>query len=67
MSSLISLYPKQIEERAYKTNANPTGGGHLDKLLGIKGSFELLKSGATLTTDVSRQWIEQIGPYLLYN
>jgi len=25
---LFSIYPNQIEERAYKTNANPTGGGY---------------------------------------
>jgi len=67
ITSLFNLYPHQIQERAYKTNANPTGGGHLDKLLGIKDSFELLGSGTAISTDVSKQWMDEISPYLLYN
>lgn len=67
ISSLFSLYPTKIEERAYKTNANPGGGGHLDKLLGVKGSFELLRSASSISTDVSKQWIEATSSSLLYN
>ena len=67
IAALVSLYPNQIEERAYKTNANPTGGGHLDKLLGIKGSFDLFKSGVSILTDISEQWTKEIRPFLLYN
>jgi uncharacterized protein YbbC (DUF1343 family) len=67
ISSLISLYPNQIEERAYKTNANPSGGGHLDKLIGMKDSFKLLRSGNTISTDIVRSWTEEINPFLLYN
>jgi uncharacterized protein YbbC (DUF1343 family) len=67
ISSLISLYPNQIEERAYKTNANPSGGGHFDKLIGMKDSFKLLHSGNAISTDIVTFWTEKISPFLLYN
>ena len=67
ISVLLKLYPLQVKERAYVTNVNPTGGGHLDKLLGIKNSFELLQSGKTLQTDVSQTWLSEITSTLLYN
>lgn len=67
ISSFFALYPDYIKERAYITNANPTGGGHLDKLLGVHNAFELLKSGTGISTGVSKSWMEEIGPYLLYN
>lgn len=67
MSSLFDLYPQHITERAYVTNANPTGSGHLDKLLGIKNAFDLLKSGKGPETDISSRWYSEITSYLLYN
>jgi len=67
ISVLLKLYPLQVKERAYVTNVNPTGGGHLDKLLGIKNAFELLQSGKSLQTDVSRTWLSEITASLLYN
>jgi uncharacterized protein YbbC (DUF1343 family) len=67
LSLLFELYPQQIKERAYVTNANPTGAGHLDKLLGIKNAFNHLKSGDQLNIDVSGQWTTEITPFLLYN
>lgn len=67
ISSLFSLYPTLIQERAYQTNANPGGGGHLDKLIGIKGSFEHLRSGSRISTDIADDWKQKITPYLLYN
>lgn len=67
ISTLSSLYPDQIEERTYKTNANPGGGGHLDKLLGMEGCFGLLKSGVSISTRISEQWTKEISPFLLYN
>lgn len=30
---IISLYPEQCKERIYSTVANPSGDGHLDKLI----------------------------------
>ena len=66
MSSLFELYPQQIKERAYVTNANPTGSGHLDKLLGIKNAFDLLRSNASIETNVSEIWSAEITSFLLY-
>jgi uncharacterized protein YbbC (DUF1343 family) len=67
ITSLFILYPDQMDERAYKTNANPTGKGHLDKLIGIKGCFDLIRSGTILSTDISQNWNSEITPFLLYN
>ena len=67
ISILFKLYPQHVKERAYVTNVNPSGGGHLDKLLGIKGAFELLQHGKTIQTDVSRIWLSEITSFLLYN
>lgn len=60
ISMLFKLYPEHVKERLYKTNANPSGSGHLDKLLGIKNSFELLRSGATIETKASESWFHDI-------
>lgn len=67
ISLLFDLYPNHIAERAYVTNANPTGSGHLDKLLGIKNAFALLKSNASIDTDVSKLWPEEISSACLYD
>jgi uncharacterized protein YbbC (DUF1343 family) len=66
ISVLFKLYPQHVKERAYVTNANPTGGEHLDKLVGIKNAFELMKQGKTIQTDVSQIWLSEITPFLLY-
>ena len=67
ISSLCKLYPDKIKERLYVTNANPGGAGHLDKLLGVKNSFKMIKSGNTIQTDISAMWPEEIAPYFLYD
>ena len=67
ISSLLELYPRYIAERAYVTNANPGGSGHLDKLLGIKNALDILRFGEDAGTDVSSQWPPEITSYLLYN
>jgi hypothetical protein len=67
ITSLLDLYPQHITERAYVTNANPTGTGHLDKLLGIKNAFDSLKSGELPKTDISSQWTQEITSHLLYH
>ncbi len=67
ISVLLELYPHQVKERAYITNVNPSGSGHLDKLLGIKNAFELLKHSKTAQTDVSQIWLSEITSFLLYN
>lgn len=66
LKTLVILYPADVKERLYKTNANPSGAGHLDKLLGISNAFQLIRSGTIFQTDVSGIWREQITPYLLY-
>ncbi len=60
ISLLMKLYPAHIKERLYYTNANPSGAGHLDKLLGIKNSFELLRSGAAIETTPPGAWFEKM-------
>jgi len=66
ISTLCKLFPHDIKERAYITNVNPTGGGHLDKLLGVKNAFELFRSNASVETNVSENWQEEIANSLLY-
>ena len=67
VSTILKLYPLHVKARLYITNANPSGSGHLDKLLGIKNALGLLKDGHTLQTDVSQTWPQKITPYLLYD
>lgn len=67
ISALFKLYPDQMKERAYVTNVNLTGGGHLDKLLGMKNASDLLKQGKTIQTDISKTWLSEISSFLLYN
>ena len=64
LQTIVELYPDQVNERAYKTRANPTGEAHLDKLLGIQHSFAKIKSGEINTA--ANHWAEIILPYLLY-
>lgn len=64
---LIQEYPKDCTERLYKTNANPAGGGHLDKLLGVQNSFNSIKNNITIQTKLHKnQWQDLIEPFLLY-
>lgn len=67
LRTLARMYPLHFEERLYRTRANPSGLHHLDKLMGVKGAFELIKSGADFPTDIGREWSEIIKPYLLYH
>ncbi|HMX78049.1 MAG TPA: DUF1343 domain-containing protein, partial [Chitinophagaceae bacterium] len=65
---LISLYPNHCKERPYPTVANPTGANHLDRLTGVRNSFEKLKSGNFFYEKFwdCRQWEIVMKPYLLY-
>lgn len=64
---ILSLYPEQCKERLYPTVANPTGAGHLDKLIGVYKSFEKLKKNELeLFNSSVASWQETIQPYLLY-
>jgi len=64
---LFQLFPDKIKERLYKTLANPSGTGHLDKLMGVEKSFEKMKSGVDFHTDVSAFWMPAIASSLLYH
>lgn len=66
IETLFRLYPEQISKRLYPTAVNPSGAGHLDRLLGVPGSFELLKNQTPINTDVRKIWPEAIKPFLLY-
>lgn len=64
---LIKLFPHHCKERLYKTNANPSGLHHLDKLLGVENAFLKLKNEMPLTTELLKEdWETKITPYLLY-
>lgn len=66
IKSIIQLHADQIEERLYRTHANPTGESHLDKLMGVPGSFNKLKLGEKIQINVAEQWEKVISRYLLY-
>ena len=66
IQTLLQLYPDKITERLYPTAANPGGGGHLDKLLGIPDAFEKLRTGHSIDIHVLPAWEKVMLPYLLY-
>lgn len=64
---LLHLFPQHCKERLYKTNANPTGTKHLDKLLGLENAFNKLKNEDDMHTNLTpEEWANIISPYLLY-
>ena len=64
---LLKFFPADCKERLYKTNANPGGTRHLDKLLGIENAFLRLKPEEPIPTALNRDdWETVISPYLLY-
>jgi uncharacterized protein YbbC (DUF1343 family) len=67
LQTLIQLFPKEIKDRLYITNANPGGEKHLDKLLGCEHALDLFKREHLFEIDVKETWQEIIHPYLLYS
>lgn len=64
---LLKLFPEDCKERLYKTNANPTGSMHLDKLLGIENAFLKLQNEEPISTALNKEdWENVISPFLLY-
>lgn len=67
-----SLHPSQFQWATYPTSVNPTGKGHLDKLLGISNSeaiFDLpIPAFIAAITKYCRckEWEEEVREYLLY-
>lgn len=66
LQTICSLYPAQVKERLYTTVANPTGAGHLDKLLGIPNSFKKIFRQQSIDTDISCEWKNTMQHHLLY-
>jgi uncharacterized protein YbbC (DUF1343 family) len=66
LQTICSLYPGKVKERLYITVANPTGAGHLDKLLGIPQAFEKIMQQQTIDTGIAAAWKATIQNYLLY-
>lgn len=66
------IHPNFFKWDTYKTNVNPTGNGHLDKLIGIENAGELFDLSfplflAKITKAISvTPWKEDISKYLLY-
>jgi len=67
LQTLIQLFPDEIKDRLYITNANPSGEKHLDKLLGFENALDLLKREYLFDLDIKEKWLQIIRPYLLYN
>lgn len=63
--SVISVHPNQVEQRYYKTVANPSGAAHLDKLTGVFNSYAKIRSGEIPST-ASPDWEKRIQPFLFY-
>ena len=64
---IASLYPGYCAERLYKTLANPTGRGHLDRLTGVFQSFETIRNNSLEYSDsAASDWQEIMKPFLLY-
>jgi uncharacterized protein YbbC (DUF1343 family) len=67
LQTIVQLYPDDCSARLYPTVANPSGGGHLDKLTGVYDAFRLLKEADLSTqTALNNEWRDAIAPYLLY-
>ena len=66
LQTVHRLYPQQLQQRLYKTVANPSGEGHLDKLLGVHHAFEKLQQGHSFNLDIQQQWVPVVRDCLLY-
>lgn len=66
IKTMIKLYPEFITPRLYKTNVNPTGENHLDRLIGLPGTFEKLSKTFVFETNIQKDWTNKIVPYQLY-
>jgi uncharacterized protein YbbC (DUF1343 family) len=67
LGAILKCYPMHARERLYCTLANPSGKGHLDKLLGIPDAILKIKSGAQIITAVTNEWALMMKDYLLYD
>jgi len=68
LRALNLVHSERLEERPYPTVANPTGMRHLDRLLGLPGSFARIRKGS-LPPDaftIAADWKQRMQPFLLY-
>ena len=68
LSAFAELWPERLVERRYPTAANPSGAGHLDRLLGVPGVFAALRSGelSALPLDPPAGWFDAMEAARLY-
>lgn len=65
LQTLAALYPQHITEATYPTRANPSGSGHLNRLLGFSNSFEQMLSQQPIDTAIPL-WQQATATHLLY-
>ena len=66
LQTIAALHQEQLQERLYKTHANPAGNNHLEKLLGIKNTWQLLIHQQHFHINCAGEWWQTIHPFLLY-
>ena len=66
LQTIAALHQEQLQERLYKTHANPAGNNHLEKLLGIKNAWQLLIHQKPFNINCAGEWWQTIHPFLLY-
>lgn len=66
LQTIAALHQEQLQERLYKTHANPAGNNHLEKLLGIKNAWQLLIHQQPFHINCAGEWWQTIHPFLLY-
>ena len=66
LQTMIKLYPENIKQRLYKTNVNPSGANHLDRLIGVPHSFEKLNNQYEFEINIQTDWEKKIKPFLIY-
>ena len=64
IKTIINLYPLHAAERLYLTVVNPSGTGHLDKLLGLPDAFNKLKNNLPFDIAVADVWKAEINKFL---
>jgi uncharacterized protein YbbC (DUF1343 family) len=66
IKTIMQLYPLHVTERLYPTVANPTGTGHLNKLVGIPDAFDTIKSTTACNFNIADEWMALMKEFLLY-
>lgn len=65
IQTILRIHP-DTKERFYDTHANPGGGKHMDKLVGIKDALQQMRLQEKWGIDIQAAWLEMVQPYLLY-